>query len=75
MEKLHRKGLLPVTTEEGRSLARKMNADAYLECSAKTFKGLKDVFDQVIRVVLEPESNIEKKKKKKAKRGSSCVLF
>lgn len=77
LEKLKRRRLRPVTSEEGASLARKMGADRYLECSAKTAKGLKVVFDNAIRVLLDPE-DIERRKReksKKSRRGSSCVLI
>lgn len=37
-----------VTVQEATRLAKRVNATAYLECSALTQKGLKNVFDEVV---------------------------
>ncbi|GFN90335.1 ras-related c3 botulinum toxin substrate 3 [Plakobranchus ocellatus] len=76
LDLLANKSLRPVTPEEGASLARKLDADCYLECSAKTMKGLKAVFDRAIRVVVQPPE-IDKKRGKGRKSGKdgSCALL
>ena len=54
LEKLAQKNQSPVTQEMGEQMARKLRAAKYVECSALTQKGLKDVFDEAIRAALEP---------------------
>jgi len=54
LEKLSRVKMKPVTFEMGESLARELKAVKYVECSALTQKGLKDVFDQALIAALEP---------------------
>lgn len=55
----------PVKPEEGRAMAEKINAFGYLECSAKTKEGVREVFEMATRAALQ----VKKKKKKK------CVLL
>jgi cell division control protein 42 len=47
IEKLEKQKQSPITTEEGEGLARELGAVKYVECSALTQKGLKNVFDEV----------------------------
>lgn len=51
----------PVKPEEGRNMAEKINAFAYLECSAKTKEGVREVFETATRAALA----VKKKKKPK----------
>uniref|UniRef100_A0A6B2LJN8 Uncharacterized protein n=1 Tax=Arcella intermedia TaxID=1963864 RepID=A0A6B2LJN8_9EUKA len=54
VQKLAAKGECPVSCEQGVQMAQKIGAVKYLECSSMTPLGLKDVFDEVIRAVLNP---------------------
>ena len=42
----------PVKPEEGRAMAEKINAFAYLECSAKSKEGVREVFETATRAAL-----------------------
>ena len=66
--KLREKNQTPISTEEGMDMAKQIGAVKYLECSALTQKGLKNVFDEAIRVVLVPPQKTKKKAKK-------CVIM
>ena len=55
----------PVKPEEGRTIAEKINAFAYLECSAKSKEGVREVFETATRAALQ----VKKKKKK------HCLIF
>ena len=52
LEKLQRQKQRPITVEQGERLARELGAVKYVECSALTQKGLKNVFDEVRAVGL-----------------------
>ena len=62
IEKLQRQRLRPITQEQGDRLARDLRAVKYVECSALTQRGLKNVFDEAIVAALEPP--VIKKSKK-----------
>lgn len=51
----------PVRPEEGRNMAEKINAFAYLECSAKTKEGVREVFETATKAALSVR--IKKKNK------------
>lgn len=62
LDKLGRQKQRPVPTDAGDRLARELGAVKYVECSALTQKGLKNVFDEAIVAALEPP--VTKKKSK-----------
>jgi Ras family protein A len=53
-----------LTWEQGYFLAKKIGAYAYLECSAKTRKGIRQVFEIAARAALLPEKTRSKLKQK-----------
>jgi small GTP-binding protein len=63
-ERLREKRLAPVTLDQGEALASELGAHKYLECSALSQKGLKQVFDEAIRCVLTQQEKPAKKKGK-----------
>ncbi|XP_061418916.1 rho-related GTP-binding protein RhoA-C-like [Lethenteron reissneri] len=56
----------PVRVEEGRDMANQINAFGYMECSAKTKDGVREVFEMAARAALQ----VRKRKKK-----SGCRLL
>jgi Ras family protein A len=52
IEDLRRIGQHPVTTEEGQNMANKIGAYKYLECSARTGEGVREVFEHATRSAL-----------------------
>lgn len=62
-EKLAKNKQKPITIDQGERLAKDLKAVKYVECSALTQKGLKNVFDEAILAALEPP--VPKKSKKK----------
>ena len=62
IEKLSKVKQKPITVESAEKLARELRAVKYVECSALTQKGLKNVFDEAILAALEPPEPVKKKK-------------
>lgn len=56
---LKTQGLTPVTTEQGMTVARKMNAQ-YMECSSKEMTGVDEIFERaILTVVANDRKNAE----------------
>ena len=66
LEKLAKNKQKPLTVDQAEKLARELKAVKYVECSALTQKGLKNVFDEAILAALEPPEQPKKRK---------CVLL
>lgn len=56
----------PVKSEEGRDMANRICAFGYLECSAKTKDGVREVFEMATRAALQV--------RKRKKRGGCQLL-
>jgi len=69
IEKLRDRRMAPISYPQGVSMQKDINAVKYLECSALTQKGLKNVFDEAIRAVLSPPP-----KPKATKKSGGCVV-
>lgn len=67
VERLRERRQSPVTPQQGDAMRRKISAVCYKECSALTQQGLKDIFDEAIKVVLFPETKKSQSKK--------CILL
>lgn len=50
----------PVKAEEGRDMANRINACGYLECSAKTKDGVREVFEMATRAALQAKKRSKK---------------
>lgn len=66
LQQLSAKGLGIITKEQAEARAREINAKQYLECSALTQEGLKNVFDAAISAAVN--------KPKPVKKGG-CTIF
>ena len=53
IKELGKKKQEPVKPEEGREMAEKINAFAFLECSAKGKEGVREVFETATRAALQ----------------------
>jgi len=68
LEHLRELRMTPTTKSMGIEMAKNIGAIKYLECSAKTQKGLKEVFTTAAEVVVCPElfrSSLQQKKKRR----------
>jgi len=68
IEELRKTNQRPVTPEEGMAVAQKIGAKQYLECSARTGEGVREVFQYATRAALLTRSKGSKKK-------NSCLVL
>ncbi|CAN6659670.1 GTP-binding protein Rho1p [Trichomonascus vanleenenianus] len=62
IEDLRRTSQRPVTPEEGQAVAQKIGAIKYLECSARTQEGVREVFEHATRAALMVKDKEKKKR-------------
>jgi len=62
----------PVKAEEGRAMAEKINAFAYLECSAKTKEGVRKVFETATRTSLRVKKRLHRRTLKESLEAGMC---
>ena len=60
IKSLRNSGEKPVSLEQGQKLAKQIGAECYMECSARTTQGVKNVFDAAVLAVLEPRKKAKK---------------
>ncbi|EGC31996.1 racB, RHO family GTPase, partial [Dictyostelium purpureum] len=70
LEKLREKHQQPLTFQQGEQMAKEIKAFCYMECSALTQKGLKQVFDEAIKAVIFPDRD-----KGTSKKNSKCSIL
>ncbi|CAF1439440.1 unnamed protein product [Adineta steineri] len=63
IEDLQKKQQKPITFTEGETFAKEVKAAKYLECSARTQEGLKNIFDEII-IVSQGKVKLPKKSRK-----------
>lgn len=66
VEKLAKNRQKPISVEMAERTAKELHAVKYVECSALTQKGLKNVFDEAILAALEPPEQ---------SKGKKCVML
>jgi len=57
LTELRAKNIKPVTYKQGKKLAKETNCVSYIECSAITNKGFRDVFGQTIMAIINFRNN------------------
>ena len=64
IERLKAKHQAPITYAEGLKLKKAIGAVKYVECSALTQEGVKDVFNEVVKVVMQRIGKPKKRRKR-----------
>ncbi|KAJ9197793.1 hypothetical protein DTO032I3_5750 [Paecilomyces variotii] len=62
IEELHKTSQKPVTPEQGEEVRKKIGAYKYLECSARTNDGVREVFEAATRAALLTKAHKKKSK-------------
>mmetsp|Transcript_470 Transcript_470/g.549 ORF Transcript_470/g.549 Transcript_470/m.549 type:complete len:411 (-) Transcript_470:386-1618(-) len=69
LDKLRERNQKPIERKAGKKMARDIGAVGYFECSSKENLGLKDLFDEAVRIVINKKQN---KKYGKVCASTSC---
>ncbi|GMG33104.1 unnamed protein product [Ambrosiozyma monospora] len=75
IQKLQELGQQPVPSSEGQSVAEKIKAFNYLECSAKLNQGVREVFETATRAALDTTVRKGKGKGSKDKKNKKCTVL
>ena len=75
IEKLESTNMHMITEEEGIKYAQDLGCVKYMECSALTRKGLKEVFEEAVKIVLEKHQKEQKQTASKPQSKKKCVLL
>jgi Ras-related C3 botulinum toxin substrate 1 len=73
--RLRGRNLTPITYEQGLQLMRQVGAAKYMECSALTGTGLRNLFDEAVRVAVNFQKQEAKILKKTKKQSNNCVVL
>jgi GTPase SAR1 family protein len=69
------KGMEAVPREKGEAMKKAVNAQGYIECSAKMQINLKEVFEAAIKVVLHPPQQSTTSDTKDSDGHTCCEIF
>ncbi|SCU96122.1 LAME_0F14972g1_1 [Lachancea meyersii CBS 8951] len=75
IENLRANGQEPVSQGSAQEVAEQIGAVEYIECSAKTGYGVREVFEAATRASLMGKQNKTKKTKSSGKKKKKCVLL
>jgi Ras-related C3 botulinum toxin substrate 1 len=74
LARLKEKGMSPILSQQGHELAKNIGAMRYMEVSALTQRGLKELFDEAIRIVLNPQIYTPSRKTDNKRQRKRCVI-
>ncbi|SCU94011.1 LANO_0E05424g1_1 [Lachancea nothofagi CBS 11611] len=75
IENLRANGQEPVSQGSAQEVAEQIGAVEYIECSAKTGYGVREVFEAATRASLMGKQNKAKKTKSSGKKKKKCILL